>query len=161
MVNIQKYQELFNGIETEADRIESILQDSNEYTNGKTLSINVIRSFNLETINYSSFKDIDCRCIPYVHFSNYWNDIAYKYLSCLYSLKRLGDFKVPRKQMIIQKILRIDRIDTDTEKYCVTFLEPDNTERKNRLVILNDKQQAGLMPTCCLSDCPICNFYLR
>ena len=99
VVNIQKYQELFNGIETEASRIESILQYSNEYANGKTLSINVIKSFNLETINYSSFKDIDCRCIPYVHFSNYWSDIAYKYLRCLCSLKRLGDFKVPRKQI--------------------------------------------------------------
>ncbi len=99
VVNIQKYQELFNGIETEASRIESILQYSNEYANGKTSSINVIRSFNLETINYSSFKDIDCRCIPYVHFSNYWSDIAYKYLRCLCSLKRLGDFKVPRKQI--------------------------------------------------------------
>lgn len=98
-VNIQKYQELFKSIETEADRIESILQYSNEYANGKTLSIDVIGSFDLETINYSSFKDIDCRCIPYVHFSNYWSDIADKYLHCLYDLKRLGDFKVPRKQI--------------------------------------------------------------
>lgn len=98
-VNIQKYQELFKSIETEADRIESILQYSNEYANGKTLSIDVIGSFDLETINYSSFKDIDCRCIPYVHFSNYWSDIADKYLRCLYDLKRLGDFKVPRKQI--------------------------------------------------------------
>lgn len=110
-VNIQKYEELKDIIDGEAERLESIFQYAEVYEKGMTVTREFINSYELETINYSSFKDIDCSCIPNVHFRNFWNDIACEYLRCLSRLKQLGDFTVPRKQ--IENVLKDMRFNED------------------------------------------------
>ena len=62
------------------------------------ITIDVVKRCRLETLNYSTFIDIDCKCVPSVHCTNFWNDIVCDYLKNLGNLKRIGDFKVSRKQ---------------------------------------------------------------
>ena len=63
------------------------------------ITIDVVKRCRLETLNYSTFIDIDCKCVPSVHCTNFWNDIVCDYLKNLGNLKRIGDFKVSRKQL--------------------------------------------------------------
>lgn len=129
-VKMQKFKELKDGLGSESERIESILQFSDEYENGMTITKDIIKTFDLETINYSGFRDIDCSCVPKVHFTNFWNDIAYEYLCCMYKLKRVGDYTVPQKQ--IQDVLRGMGMNND---YIVITTEPIN-ELANASVVL-------------------------
>ena len=98
-VNQQKYNELIKELEDEAERLENILPSCEPYKAGMSITMDVFKSSALETINYSGFKDIDCRCIPNVFGTNFWNEIAMDYLRCLDRQKRVGDFTVPRKQI--------------------------------------------------------------
>lgn len=108
-VNMRKYQELRNSIEVEAERIENILHCTGGYENGTTSTKYFIKSFDLETINYSGFKDVDCSRMPYVHFTNFWNDMAFEYMNCLSKRKQLGKFTVPRKRILdVLKIMEFN-----------------------------------------------------
>lgn len=98
-VHGEKYKELKELFEGEADRLEHILEGKEEYEPGMVITTEVVRSLGLETLNYSAFKDIDCKCVPSVHCTNFWIVIANEYLNCLCNLKRVGDFTVPRKQL--------------------------------------------------------------
>ena len=129
-VKMQKYKELKDGLGSESERIESILPFSDEYEKGITITKDIIKTFDLETINYSGFRDIDCSSVPRVHFTNFWNDIAYEYLCCLYKLKKVGDYTVPRKQ--IQDVLQGMGMNND---YIVITTEPIN-ELANASVVL-------------------------
>lgn len=98
-VNSAKFMELKALFEKEAEKLEHILESNDEYKPGVVITSDVLRSCSLETLNYSAFMDIDCKCVPNVHCTNFWNDIACDYLRNLCKLKRIGDFKVSRKQL--------------------------------------------------------------
>lgn len=98
-VHGEKYKELKALFEAEAERLENILESNEEYKQGMIITTEVVKSFGLETLNYSAFKDIDCKCVPNVHCTNFWLLIANEYLNCLCNLKKVGDFMVPRKQL--------------------------------------------------------------
>lgn len=98
-VNQQKYKELIKELEDEAERLGTILPSCEPYNGGMSITMDVFKSSALETINYSGFKDIDCRCIPNVFGTNFWNEIAMDYLRCLGRQKKVGDFSVSRKQI--------------------------------------------------------------
>ena len=99
MVNSAKYMKLKALFEKEAERLEHILESNDEYKPGMVMATDVLKSCFLETLNYSAFMDIDCKCVPSVHCTNFWNDIVCDYLKSLGNLKRIGDFKVSRKQL--------------------------------------------------------------
>ena len=98
-VNSTKFMELKALFEKEAERLEQILESNDEYKPGMVISTDIVKRCRLETLNYSSFIDIDCKCVPSVHCTNFWNDIVCEYLKNLGNLKRIGDFKVFRKQL--------------------------------------------------------------
>lgn len=98
-VDSAKYMELKASFEKEAERLEQILESNDEYKPGMVITTDIVKRCRLETLNYSSFIDIDCQCVPSVHCTNFWNDIVWDYLRKLSNLKRLGDFKVSRKQL--------------------------------------------------------------
>lgn len=98
-VNGEKYKDLKASLEVEADRLEHLLDSSDKYKPGMVITSDIVKNCGLETINYSAFKDVDCKCVPSVHCSNFWNDIACDYLRNLTNLKKVGDFIVPRKQL--------------------------------------------------------------
>ena len=98
-VDSAKYMELKALFEKEAEKLEHILESNDEYKPGVVITSDVLRSCSLETLNYSAFMDIDCKCVPSVHCTNFWNDIVRDYLRNLCNLKRIGDFKVSRKQL--------------------------------------------------------------
>ena len=98
-VNSAKFMELKALFEKEAEKLEHILESNDEYKPGVVITSDVLRSCSLETLNYSAFMDIDCKCVPSVHCTNFWNDIVRDYLRNLCNLKRIGDFKVSRKQL--------------------------------------------------------------
>lgn len=98
-VNGEKYKELKASLEVEADRLEHLLDSSDKYKPGMVITSDIVKNCGLETIKYSAFKDVDCKCVPSVHCSNFWNDIACDYLRNLTNLKKVGDFIVPRKQL--------------------------------------------------------------
>lgn len=99
IVNGEKYRNLKASLEEEANRLELVLGSSEKYKPGMVITSDIVKTCGLETINYSSFKDLDCKCVPSVHCSNFWNDIACDYLRNLTNLKKVGDFIVPRKQL--------------------------------------------------------------
>ena len=99
IVNGEKYRNLKASLEEEANRLELVLESSEKYKPGMVITSDIVKTCGLETINYSSFKDLDCKCVPSVHCSNFWNDIACDYLRNLTNLKKVGDFIVPRKQL--------------------------------------------------------------
>lgn len=118
-VNQQKYNELIKELEGEADKLGNLLPSCESYKGGMSITMDVFKSSALETINYSGFKDIDCRCIPSVFGTNFWNEIAMDYLRCLDRQKRVGDFTVPRKQIpnVLQAMgMRDDYAIISTEK---------------------------------------------
>ncbi|MGN0033255.1 MAG: hypothetical protein ACI358_05710 [Candidatus Limimorpha sp.] len=98
-VNSAKYMELKASFEKEAERLEQILESNDEYKPGMVITTDIVKRCRLETLNYSTFIDIDCKCVPSVHCTNFWNDIVCVYLKSLGNLKKLGDFKVSRKQL--------------------------------------------------------------
>ena len=98
-VNLKKYQELSKQFEEEVAILETRQSEGDEYTKGTTITTEIRESYGLETINYSGYINIDCRCVPNVHCTNFWNRIACVYLRCLDGKKRLGDYTVPRKQL--------------------------------------------------------------
>lgn len=100
-VNSAKYIELKASFEKEAERLEHILESNDEYKPGMVITTDIVKRCRLETLNYSAFIDIDCKCVPSVHCTNFWNNIVCDYLKNLGSLKRIGDFKVSRKQLKI------------------------------------------------------------
>lgn len=99
IVNGEKYRNLKASLEEEANRLELVLESSEKYKPGMVITSDIVKTCGLETINYSSFKDLDCKCVPSVHCSNFWNDIVCDYLRNLTNLKKVGDFIVPRKQL--------------------------------------------------------------
>lgn len=99
IVDGEKYRNLKASLEEEANRLELVLESSEKYKPGMVITSDIVKTCGLETINYSSFKDLDCKCVPSVHCSNFWNDIACDYLRNLTNLKKVGDFIVPRKQL--------------------------------------------------------------
>lgn len=99
IVNGEKYRNLKASLEEEANRLELVLESSEKYKPGMVITSDIVKTCGLVTINYSSFKDLDCKCVPSVHCSNFWNDIACDYLRNLTNLKKVGDFIVPRKQL--------------------------------------------------------------
>jgi len=103
IVDNEKYKILCKGLKVEAERVSNILPSKDVYERGVTIISDIIRPCELDTINYSSFFDIDCSCDPSVHFSNFWNDIAVVYLQNLGQQKLLEYVKVPKKQ--IQQVL--------------------------------------------------------
>jgi len=119
IVDKEKYKILCQGLEAEADRVSNILPSNDVYERGVTIISDIIRSYELDTINYSSFFDIGCSCVPNVHFSNFWNEIAVVYLQNLGQQKLLKDFKVPRtqiQQMLFDLELNDDYVIIATEK---------------------------------------------
>ena len=98
-VNSAKYMELKALFEKEAESLEQILEGNDEYKPGVVITTDVLKTSSLETLNYSAFMDIDCKCVPSVHCTNFWNDIVRDYLRNLCNLKRIGYFKVSRKQL--------------------------------------------------------------
>lgn len=98
-VNAQKYEELHGQFVEEVEKINEELPNKGCYKSGTTITAEVRKTDGLETINYSGFRLIDCRCVPGVFCTNFWNDIAFCYLRFLNGQKRIGDFRVPRKQI--------------------------------------------------------------
>lgn len=99
IVDKEKYKILCKGLEVEAERIRNILHSNDVYERGVTIISDIIRPYELDTINYSIFFDIDCSCVPSVHFSNFWNEIAVVYLQNFGRQKLLEYVKVPRMQI--------------------------------------------------------------
>lgn len=98
-VNLKKFQELCRQLEKEVETLEARQSDGDDYQNGTSITTEVRGTYGLETLNYSGYIQIDCRCVPNVHCTNFWNEIACDYLRCLERQKRLGDYTVPRKQL--------------------------------------------------------------
>jgi len=99
IVDKEKYKILCKGLVVEAERVRNILPSNDVYERGVIIITDIIRIYELDTINYSSFFDIGCSCVPNVHFSNFWNEIALVYLQNLGQQKLLKDFIVPKNQV--------------------------------------------------------------
>lgn len=117
-VNAKKYKELYGQFEEEIVKIIEDMPNKGCYKNGTTITSEVRKEDCLETINYSGFRLIDCRCVPNVFCTNFWNDIAFCYLRFLGGQKRLGDFRVHRKQ--IKHVLEVMSIN---ERYSIVSSE--------------------------------------
>ena len=117
-VGKKEYDELHEQFIEEIGKIRELLPNEGEYENGTSISTEIRYKDKLDTINYSGYIRIDCRCIPNVICTNFWNEVALMYMRCLDGKKRLGDFKVPRKQ--IKNVLRA--IGTDS-KYAIISTE--------------------------------------
>lgn len=129
-VNVEKYKELKASFEEEADQLEHILESKDVYNPGMTITSDIVKSFGLETIYYSAFKDIDCKCVPGVHCTNFWNDIICDYLRNLSNLKRVGDFMVPRKQL--KNILQVMGLNDD---YAIISTEKNDELPEDTVVL--------------------------
>ncbi len=130
IVNGEKYRNLKASLEEEANRLELVLESSEKYKPGMVITSDIVKTCGLETINYSSFKDLDCKCVPSVHCSNFWNDIACDYLRNLTNLKKVGDFIVPRKQL--KNILSAMGLD---DSYAIISTEKIDELPENSLVL--------------------------
>lgn len=113
-VNLKKYEELCGQLIEAVDSLVQTMPNAGRYTGGLSITMDIRKTEELETINYSGFKLIDCRCIPGVACTNFWNEIALEYLRCLDRQKRLGDFHVSRNQ--IKKVLKMMGLD---DKYAI------------------------------------------
>lgn len=129
-VNGEKYKDLKASFEVEADRLEHLLESSDKYKPGMVITSDIVKTCGLETINYSAFKDIDCKCMSSVHCTNFWNDIICDYLRNLTNLKKVGDFMVPRKQL--KNILRTMGLD---DGYAVISTEKIDELPENSIVL--------------------------
>ena len=129
-VNGEKYKDLKASLEVEADRLEHLLDSSDKYKPGMVITSDIVKNCGLETINYSAFKDVDCKCVPSVHCSNFWNDIACDYLRNLTNLKKVGDFIVPRKQL--KNILSAMGLD---DRYAIISTEKIDELSEDSLVL--------------------------
>jgi len=98
-VNMKKYEELLGLFVGEIDMITKALPNEGYYDNGTSIIIDIRTADKLETINYSGFRQIDCRCVPSAICAHFWNEIALAYMRILWKQKRLGDYQVPRKQI--------------------------------------------------------------
>lgn len=103
-VDSLKYQKLKQGLEEEAELLESLLPNPGSYSAGKNISVIIYQQHDLETINYSGFLDIDSSGFLEVFSKYFWRKIAEVYLRCLCKQKRIGDYTVPQKQ--IQNVLQ-------------------------------------------------------
>lgn len=117
-VDSLKYQKLKQGLEEEAESLDSLLPNPGRYSAGKNISIIIYQQHDLETINYSGYLDIDCSNLPEGFFRSFRYEIADAYVRCLCKQKRLGDFRVPRKQ--IPNVLRLMKIN---DKYAIISME--------------------------------------
>ena len=86
-------------MEKELETLEARQLGGIDYQNGTSITTEIRGAYGLETLNYSGYIQIDCRCVPNVHCTNFWNEIACHYLRCLERQKCLGDYTVPRKQL--------------------------------------------------------------
>ena len=98
-VSFEEYQKLKEDFEEEAQRLERELPSMESYSTGMSISIDIYQPYEIETINYSGYKDIDCSGFPEFFSKLFWNEIAEAYVRCLCRQKRIGDFTVPRKQI--------------------------------------------------------------
>lgn len=99
IVDKEKYKIFCKGLEVEAERVRNILPSNDVYESGVIIISDIIRTYELDTINYSSFFDIDCSNIPNNLLSNFWNEIVVAYLHNLGQQKLLKNMKVPRMQI--------------------------------------------------------------
>lgn len=110
-VNGKEYNELCGQFKGEVESLKEAIPNEGRYERGMCITTEIRKNEGLETINYSGFKQIDCRCVPKGICTNFWNEIAFVYLRCLDGQKRLGDFHVPKKQIknVLQRMALDER----------------------------------------------------
>lgn len=102
-VSRAKYQEFEEGLKNAASAFLEILPREEAYSNGMSITTDVYDTSTLETVHYSDFMEIGVKDIPSVCCINFWSQVAHRYLACLMRRTKVGDFRVPRKQ--IAKVL--------------------------------------------------------
>lgn len=117
-VNLKKYEELHGQFTEAIDSLIQSMPNPGKHNGGMSITMDIRHTEGLETINYSDFRLIDCRCVPGVACTNFWNEMAMGYLRCLDKQKRLGEFRVPRKQ--IQNVIKAMGMD---ERYAIITTE--------------------------------------
>ena len=99
VVSRKKYQSFKESLDAAADSLMKKLPDEDSYSKGLSITTEISDKTILETIHYSDYIDIGVGEIPKMCCANFWNNIAHCYLSCLVKRKKVGNFRVPRKQI--------------------------------------------------------------
>jgi hypothetical protein len=98
-VNKKKFDELYEQMKDEIEKLENNLANTNCYLNGISHTKEIRLSSKLETIHYSGFIQIDCRSNQTGICTNFWNNIAGNYIRFLFLQKKLERVRVPRRQI--------------------------------------------------------------
>ncbi len=98
-VSRAKCHEFEEGLKDSVGTKLDMLPKVKAYSNGMSITTEVYDTSKLETIHYSDFMEIGVKDVPGVCCINFWSQVARCFFSCLIKQTKVGDFRVPRKQI--------------------------------------------------------------